>query len=274
MAHSCPTRTPLMDLRVVALYPRRISALAGKAGIRFRRRKKLEGTLVPCCVKTLNGRSVAVPAYPIPDGTPSPRYRVQVETMRVAVDDRRAVLVLLSAEPEAEKMDPEQILLSPIFDDGHRMIFEFQRARIVVVNRRGDLEMRLVAVHPVLGIIGTKTIYRFNTRLSALAMRCMEYLAGAVELFPVREPPRRMFRISIPEGEADLSFDCEPMSVRSRAPERDEPVWPEPQVTEIAPPDATVDATSSTNTSSDETARSESSVADRPCRREPVTDCD
>lgn len=227
MADSGPNRIPLMDLRVIALYPTRISALAGKPGIRFRRRKKLEGTLVPCRVKTLNGRSVAVPAYPVPDGMPPPRFRVQIETVRVAVDDRRAVYVLLSAEPETAKMDPEQILMSPIFDDGHRMIFEFQRAKVLSVNQRGDLEMRLVAVHPVLGVVGTKTISRFNTRLSPLAMRCTEYLAGAVDLFPFRERPTRTSRIPIPEGEADLSFDFGAASPRRPDPEPEAPAWPE-----------------------------------------------
>ncbi|MBI4264841.1 MAG: hypothetical protein HY657_10725 [Acidobacteria bacterium] len=169
---------------------------------------------------------------------------MQVETIRVALDDRRAVYVLLSAEPEAAKMDPEQILMSPIFDDGHRMIFEFQRAQILSVNQRGDLEMRLVAVHPVLGVVGTKTIYRFNTRLSALAMRCMEHLAGAVDLFPFRERPTRMSRIPIPEGEADLSFDSGTASARPRDadPEPDEPAWPAPAVTETHQRDATAES--------------------------------
>ncbi len=109
------------------------------------------------------------------------------------------------AERVLTKMDPEQTLLSPIFDDGHRMIFEFQRAQILSVNNRGDVELRLIAVHPVLGIIGTKTIHRFNTRLTPLTTRCAEHLAGGIELFPAR--PARLFRIPIPEGEANLIFD-------------------------------------------------------------------
>jgi hypothetical protein len=215
-----------MQLRIVALYPTRISALAGKPDIRFRSRKKLHGTLVPCRVRAVNGRSIAVPAYPIPDGTPPPRYRVQIETVRVAVDDRQAVYVLLSAEPEAVKTDPEQVLMSPIFDDGHRMIFEFQRAQVLTVSKRGELELRFVAVHPVLGVVGTKTTCRFNTRFSALAMRCTEYLAGAVDLFPFRERPSRMSRYPIPEGEADLSFDTGIKPSRQNDPEVEAQVWP------------------------------------------------
>lgn len=241
MADSGSNRHPLMDLRVVALYPTRISLLAGKPDVRFRRRKKLESTLVPCRVKTLDGRSIGMPAYPIPEGTPPPRYKVQVETIRIAVDDRRAVYVLLSAEPEALKMDPEQLLMSPIFDDGHRMIFEFQRAHIVTVNHRGDLEVRLVAVHPVLGVVGTKTIYRFNTRLSALAMRCMEHLAGAVDLFPFRERPTRMSRIPIPDGEADLSFDAARISTLRRHPEPEESARWEDRIPENRQPEGNAD---------------------------------
>ncbi len=51
------------------------------------------------------------------------------------------------------------MLLSPIFDDGHRLIFEFRRAHILRLDRRGDLETRFVAVDPVRGVVGTKTIH-------------------------------------------------------------------------------------------------------------------
>lgn len=213
MADSRPGRPPVMDVRVVALFPGRISALSGRSGVRFRNRTKHECTLVPCRVSASEGRSVAAPEYPVPEGTPPPRYKVELETVRVPVEQRRVVYVVLSVEPEASKMDPEQILLSPIFDDGHRLIFEFQRAHIVSVNRRGDLEVRLVAVHPVLGVVGTKTIYRFNTRFSALAARCVEHLAGAVDLFPPREHLPRTCRVQIPAGEADLTFDSDGTSV-------------------------------------------------------------
>ncbi len=169
---------------------------------------------MPCRVKTTDGRSVAAPEYPIPEGTPLPKYKMQLETLRVSVEERRVAYVALSAEPEASKTDPEQILLSPIFDDGYRLIFEFTRAHIVSLDRRGDLETRLVAVHPVLGVVGTKTIYRFSMRLSALAARCAEHLAGAVDLFPPREHSPRNSRTQIPVGEANLSFNSEGKPVR------------------------------------------------------------
>ena len=196
----------VMDLRVIALYPCRISAISGRPGVRFRRRKKHESTLIPCRVETIEGKSVAAPEYPVPEGTPAPRYRAQFETLRLPIDGRRIVYVVLSAEPDASRMDPEHTLLSPIFDDGYRLIFEFQRAHILSVNRLGAIETRLVAVHPVFGVVGTKTIHRFNTRLSALAARCTEHLVGAVDLFPRRERPPRACRIQIPVGEANLTF--------------------------------------------------------------------
>lgn len=196
-----------MEFRVIALYPGRIAAVAGKPGVRFRRRKQMESTVVPCRVNTVDGRSLAAPEYPVPDGTPGPKYRAQVETVRTAIDDRRIVYVPLAAEPEASKMDPEQTVMSPIFDDGHRMIFEFQQALILSVTARGELETRFVAVHPVLGVVGTKTIHRFNIRFAALGSRCMEYLAGSVDLFPHQERETRMARFHIPGGAADLNFD-------------------------------------------------------------------
>jgi hypothetical protein len=201
------TGTPLIDFRVVALYPGRLAAVSGKPGVRFRRRKRQESTLVPCRINTIDGRSFAAPEYHVPEGTPSPMYRAQVELVRLPVDDRHVVYVVLSAEPQASRMDPEQVVLSPIFDDGHRMIFEFQRAQILSVTRRGDLETRLIAVHPVLGVVGTQTLHRFNTRFCAIATRCMEHIGGAVDLFPQRPQTQHARRMDIPVGEANLTFD-------------------------------------------------------------------
>lgn len=115
---------------------------------------------------------------------------------------------MLSAEPTDSRTDPEQALLSPIFDDGNRMIFEFRRAYIVTVARRGDLETRLVAIDPLRGGVGTKTVHRFDTRLLALATRCVEHLAGAIDLFPMRDKAYVPGNNRIPEGEANLSFDA------------------------------------------------------------------
>jgi hypothetical protein len=116
------------------------------------------------------------------------------------------VCLLLSAERDNLKVEPEQLILSPIFDDGARMIFEFRRAHVLTVSKRGDVEIRFVAVQPVSGIVGTKTIHSFNTRYSPLAGRCLEYLAGAIDLFPAKTRADRFQRAPIPAGEADLTF--------------------------------------------------------------------
>lgn len=225
MADSRPSTPPVMDLRVIALYPIRIPALSGRPGVRFRSRPKRECTVVPCRVTPVDGRSVATPEYTVPEGTPPPRYKAQCEVVRASLGERRVVHVVLSAEPDALKMDPEQILLSPIFDDGHRLIFEFQRAHILSVNRRGELESRLVAVHPLMGVVGTKTVHRFHTRLSPLAARCVEHLAGALDLYPARERPERNCKLQIPAGEANLTFDSDtkPSHRRDIDPEHAEP---------------------------------------------------
>lgn len=195
-----------MNVRIVALYPGRLTALAGCPGVRFRHRKKDMRTLVPCTIDALDGRSVATPEYRIPDGTPSPIYRAQFETYRVPIEDRKILCMVLSAEPDSWKADPEQMLLAPIFDDGHRLIYEFRRAHILTTSRRGELETRLVAVDPVRGVVGTKTIHRFDTRLLALAARCVDHLAGAIDLLPTRERMAPAHRTPIPDGEANLAF--------------------------------------------------------------------
>jgi len=195
-----------VDVRVIALYSGRIGYLAGRPGVRFRSRKKAGCTLVPCRIDALDGRSVAVPECAVPDGTPPPLFRVQCETVRAAVEERQAVCVVLSAEGDDRKSDPEQTLLSPIFDDGHRMIYEFRRAYIVRIDKRGDLETRFVAIDPVRGLIGTKTVHRFDTRLLPLASRCLEHLHGTIDLFPMRDRPMSGRYERIPEGEANLGF--------------------------------------------------------------------
>ncbi len=80
----------------------------------------------------------------------SPRFHFDRQS-----DARKATSTALTRITEGSAS--EQTLLSPIFDDGHRMIFEFRRAHILRVDQRGNLETRLVAVDPVRGVVGTKT---------------------------------------------------------------------------------------------------------------------
>jgi len=86
------------------------------------------------------------------------------------------------------------------------MIVEFRRAPILSVTRRGQIETRLIAVDSVRGIVGTKTIHRFDRRLLSLAARCAEHLTGQIDLFPAPERHRRDDVVRVPEGEANLAF--------------------------------------------------------------------
>lgn len=52
----------------------------------------------------------------------------------------------------------------------------------------------------------TKTVHRFDTRMLSLAARCVEHLAGALDLFPMREAPVSRQQNRVPDGEANLSF--------------------------------------------------------------------
>lgn len=195
-----------MQVRAVALYPLRLAQLAGKPGVRFRKRKKAEATLVPCNVVSSGGQSMAVPELEIPAGAPPPQFKLQLEATRVPAEERRLVCAVLLAESERDSADPEHLIVSPIFDDGRVMIFEFRRAMVLTVGRKHDVEMRLIAVHAGRGTIGTKTLYKFNTRYMSLVGRCEQYLAGALDLYPAPERFVAPLLARIPEGEANLSF--------------------------------------------------------------------
>ena len=198
-----------MRVQVIALYPHRLSSLAGRPGVRFRRnrKKKTDSTLVPCRIETTGGRSIALPELDVPAGTTAPLFKAQLTLNRLPVEARRLVCVVLDPDTSQPQSDPEQSVLSPIFDDGKTMIFEFRRAMVLTVGDRREVEVRMVAVHPVTGAVGTKTIYRFNARYLGLTARCLEYLSGAIDLYPppARHVPRAMR--DVPEGEANLTFE-------------------------------------------------------------------
>jgi hypothetical protein len=196
-----------MNVSVIAIYPTRVGSLANRPGVRFRKRKTRCLTVAPCRLETTDKRTVARPTYDVPEGTARPLFKGQFETTRVPPDHRQSVSLVIGLDAQHRPADVEQMLLSPIFDDGQRLIFEFRRAEIVIVTNRGAIEVRLVAIHPVTGVIGTKTIYRFHSKYSALSSRCQEYLVGTTDLFPP-PPPRleRRFQTPVPEGEANLSF--------------------------------------------------------------------
>lgn len=196
-----------MSFRAIAIYPERLSALACRPGVRFRRRKRRDYTVMLARIETIDGRSVAVPEHAVPEGTLPPRFKGQFEVARAALELRQSVHVILAADRDASKLDPEQVVLSPIFNDGRRIVFEFQHAYIMTVERNGQLETRYVAVHPVSGLVGTRTIHRFNTRWLGIVNRSVEHLVGVLDLFPLVEPRLLRWRgIEVPRGEAALEF--------------------------------------------------------------------
>ncbi len=68
------------------------------------------------------------------------------------------------------------------------------------------VETRLIAVDSVRGIVGSKTIHRFDRRLLSLAARCAEHLSGQIDLFPASDRKHRDDVVRVPEGEANLAF--------------------------------------------------------------------
>jgi hypothetical protein len=52
------------------------------------------------------------------------------------------------------------------------VLFEFQNADVLIVTREGLAELRLVAVNPLIGEVGTRTKYVFDARFVKLLLRC------------------------------------------------------------------------------------------------------
>jgi hypothetical protein len=192
-----------MKLQVVALYPGRIAELMAQSGVKERKRKGGSWTQVPCELVTDDRASLAKPIHRAPEGASRPVFKVQLELSR-AEDEGRVVALVLSSD-ETKTSDPEQQVLAPMYNNGRRVLFEFQRAEILIVNINGDVELRIVAVHPMTGIVGTKTKYVFHARFAKLVARCQSYLAGSIDLFPPQDhAASRLKDFHVPSGPADL----------------------------------------------------------------------
>ena len=86
------------------------------------------------------------------------------------------------------------------------MLFEFQKADILIVTSDGTAELRLVAVNPLTGEVGTKTKYLFHTQFVKLMARCQSHLAGTIDLFPALDRATSKFKnISVPAGPANFA---------------------------------------------------------------------
>ena len=81
------------------------------------------------------------------------------------------------------------------------MLFEFQKADILVVTSDGLAELRLVAVNPLTGEVGTKTKYLFHMQFVKLMTRCQSHLAGSIDMFPALDrATSRSRNVRVPAG--------------------------------------------------------------------------
>lgn len=143
-----------MKLQMIAMYPGRLTDLLSQAGVKERKRKGGSWTQAPCELVTDDRASVAKPVHVAPEGAPRPVFKAQLELLK-AEDGGKIVTVVLSSDA-APTADPEQRVLTPMYNNGRRLIFEFQRAEILIVTIEGHVELRLVAIHPVTGVVGTR----------------------------------------------------------------------------------------------------------------------
>lgn len=97
-------------------------------------------------------------------------------------------------------------MLAPIYNNGRRVLFEFQKAELFIVASDGLAELRLVAVNPLTGEVGTKTKYLFHAQFVKLMARCQSHLAGSIDLFPALDRATSKFKnISVPAGPANFA---------------------------------------------------------------------
>lgn len=195
-----------IELQVVALYPQELEGLAGRPGVRARKRREKTWTQVACTVAQDNGRSLARPIHPIPDNAGTALFRFQLIHRR-SKGTPSEIAVPLQPGADSKTKDPEQRILAPLYNSAEKLVFEFERAEVFYLDESGRVELRLVGVHRFSGVVGTRTLYRFHSGYAALAARCSGHLSGATELFPAPTPQERVAKVpAVPEGEANLAF--------------------------------------------------------------------
>lgn len=194
-----------MKLQMIALYPARLTDLLSQSGVKERKRKGGSWTQVPCEVVSDERASVAKPIHAVPEGAPRPIFKAQFEL--VTAEDGGKVVASVMASDAAQTADPEQRVLAPIYNNGRRILFEFQRAEILIVTAEGRVELRLVVIHPVTGAVGTTTRYLFHASLAKLVARCQGHLAGSIDLFPPQDhATARLKDFHVPNGPANLDL--------------------------------------------------------------------
>lgn len=190
-----------MTLQIVALYAGRLADVLGQPRVRERKRKGGSLTQVPCDLVATDAVTKARPIH-VPAGGLEPQFRAQLELTKSEDEGKIVAVVLPDGSPSG---DPEQHVPAPIYNDGRRVLFEFQKADILVVTSDGLAELRLVAVHPLTGEVGTKTKYLFHTQFAKLMMRCQSRLAGSLDMFPALDRATARFKnVRVPAGPVNL----------------------------------------------------------------------
>jgi len=197
-----------MLLRIVALYPVALSQLEKQPGVLLRRRRDSVWTQIECDAVPVDGNTVARPRHAVPAGTPAPTFRAQIEWSGINPEVEPSVALVVLPEEDSRQADPEQRVLAPLFNNGRRVLFEFQRGEVVFTSRNGEVEIRLIAVDRTSGQLGTETKYRFHRRYMKLVGRCADHLNGLTNLFPpqVRSDPAS---VPVPAGPVDLTFTAD-----------------------------------------------------------------
>ncbi len=194
-----------MVLRVVAIYPGSLPGFEGLPFVRPRGRGERTYTQVECDLVTEGDVTSARPKHVPPPGTPSPSFRIQVESDRVLGSGQGAVALVVYPGDSRGPADPEQRLLAPLYNNGKKLIFEFQRGEVIHAARSGDIHARFIAVDQATGRVGATERFRLNSRYVPLLARCLAHLEGTTDLFPVQSRPERLSQ-PVPLGAADLTF--------------------------------------------------------------------
>lgn len=158
-----------------------------------------------CELATSGDITSARPIHVPPPGTPPPQFRVQIEVDRSQAPGHGEVAAVVYPEDARGPADPEQRLVAPLYNNGRKLIFEFQRAEVIHATRSGDIHMRLVAVEPATGRVGTVDGFSVNSRVVPLLARCLAHLEGTPDMFPAQGRGERTPQ-PVPAGVADLTF--------------------------------------------------------------------
>jgi len=144
-----------MKLVPVALFVGEVSGAPPEARLRRRYRKKSLSSQVSCSVTSRADDFVAEPSFR-PEGERRIRFRLQLRVPLLSGLPDEEFALAIQPVHETRTTDPEQTILAPIYAGPDRLIFEFIRAEVVWCTRSGASGIRLAAINPVSGQLGTR----------------------------------------------------------------------------------------------------------------------